>query len=102
MTVETKTEEEPENKQVPPQDEDEDEEEEETGLTPGTGKLLGSDTSYFFSYWISRADGAKKKKKKKKPKKKKAVQSDPPRVGLSKLFPSGVYPTGEICEYKDE
>jgi methionyl aminopeptidase len=45
---------------------------------------------------------AKKKKKKKKPKKKKAEQSEPPRVGLSKLFPSGVYPTGEIQEYKDE
>jgi methionyl aminopeptidase len=44
----------------------------------------------------------KKKKKKKKPKKKKATQSDPPRVGLSKLFPSGAYPVGEICEYKDE
>jgi len=30
------------------------------------------------------------------------VQSDPPRVGLSKLFPSGVYPVGEIQEYKDD
>lgn len=47
---------------------------------------------------------AKKKKKKKKPKKKKvvAVQSDPPRVGLSKLFPDGVYPEGETHEYKDD
>lgn len=45
---------------------------------------------------------AKKKKKKKKPKKKKLEQSDPPRVGLSKLFPSGVYPEGEIQPYKDE
>lgn len=45
---------------------------------------------------------AKKKKKKKKTKKKKTVQSEPPRVGLSKLFPSGVYPVGEIQEYKDE
>ncbi|KAF5323611.1 hypothetical protein D9611_005579 [Ephemerocybe angulata] len=44
----------------------------------------------------------KKKKKKKKPKKKKAVQSDPPRVGLSKIFPSGNYPVGEIQEYKDD
>ncbi|EJD03829.1 peptidase M24A, methionine aminopeptidase [Fomitiporia mediterranea MF3/22] len=45
---------------------------------------------------------AKKKKKRKKPKKKKAEQSDPPRVGLSKLFPDGVYPEGEIQEYKDD
>lgn len=45
---------------------------------------------------------ASKKKKKKKPKKKKVTQSEPPRVGLSKLFPSGVYPEGEIQEYKDE
>ncbi|KAF9567817.1 peptidase M24A methionine aminopeptidase [Agrocybe pediades] len=45
---------------------------------------------------------AKKKKKKKKPKKKKAEQSDPPRVGLSKLFPSGIYPEGELQPYKDD
>ncbi|KAF7327009.1 Methionine aminopeptidase 2 [Mycena kentingensis (nom. inval.)] len=45
---------------------------------------------------------AKKKKKKKKPKKKaaKPQQSDPPRVGLSAFFPDGVYPVGEIQEYK--
>ncbi|KAF8808072.1 peptidase M24A, methionine aminopeptidase [Phlegmacium glaucopus] len=45
---------------------------------------------------------AKKKKKKKKSKKKKLEQSDPPRVGLSKLFPTGVYPEGEIQPYKDD
>jgi len=44
----------------------------------------------------------KKKKKKKKPKKKKAEQTDPPRVGLSKLFPSGIYSEGELQPYKDE
>jgi hypothetical protein len=44
----------------------------------------------------------KKKKKKKKPKKKKVEQSDPPRLGLSKLFPSGTYPEGELQPYKDE
>ena len=46
----------------------------------------------------------KKKKKKKKPKKKKigVVQSDPPRIGLSKLFPDANYPEGEIQEYVDE
>jgi hypothetical protein len=45
---------------------------------------------------------AKKKKKKKKPKKKKLEQSDPPRIGLSKFYPDGNYPVGEIQEYKDE
>ncbi|VDC06738.1 unnamed protein product [Peniophora sp. CBMAI 1063] len=49
-------------------------------------------------------DGAAKKKKKKKPKKKKAkvAQSEPPRVGITKLFPDGVYPEGELQDYKDE
>lgn len=45
---------------------------------------------------------SKKKKKKKKTKKKKMEQSDPPRVGLSKLFSNGAYPEGEIQQYKDE
>jgi methionyl aminopeptidase len=45
---------------------------------------------------------AKKKKKKKKPKKKKPEQSDPPRIGLSKFFPDGIYPEGEIQEYKND
>ncbi|RDB28836.1 Methionine aminopeptidase 2, partial [Hypsizygus marmoreus] len=44
----------------------------------------------------------KKKKKKKKPKKKKPEQSDPPRIGLSKFFPDGIYPVGEIQPYKDD
>ena len=46
--------------------------------------------------------GEAKKKKKKKPKKKKLEQSDPPRVGLSKFFPDGIYPEGELQPYKDE
>ncbi|KAL5535648.1 MAP2 [Sanghuangporus sanghuang] len=48
------------------------------------------------------AGDSKKKKKKRKPKKKKLEQTDPPRVGLSKLFPDGVYPEGEIQEYKND
>jgi methionyl aminopeptidase len=44
----------------------------------------------------------KKKKKKKKPKRKKTEQSDPPRIGLSKFYPDGIYPEGEIQPYKDE
>jgi len=53
---------------------------------------------------IAAADGeAKKKKKKKKPKKKKKVeQGDPPRTGLSKVYPDGRYPVGEIQEYKND
>ncbi|KAK5094742.1 Methionine aminopeptidase 2 [Exophiala xenobiotica] len=47
----------------------------------------------------------KKKKKKKKPKKKKAggakVQSDPPRVPVSQLFPNNTYPVGQEVEYQD-
>ncbi|KAH0838097.1 peptidase M24, structural domain-containing protein [Lanmaoa asiatica] len=46
--------------------------------------------------------GQKKKKKKKKPKKKKIQQTDPPRVGLSKIFTNGIYPEGEIQPYKDD
>ncbi|PKS09831.1 hypothetical protein jhhlp_004454 [Lomentospora prolificans] len=48
--------------------------------------------------------GAKKKnkKKKKKPKKKRAVQTDPPSVLVSKLFPDGNYPKGEEVEYVNE
>lgn len=46
------------------------------------------------------------KKKKRKPKKKKKggakVQSSPPRVPLTNLFPNGQFPEGEICEYKND
>ena len=44
----------------------------------------------------------KKKKKSKRKKKSAAVQSDPPRVGISKFFPDGQYPVGEIKEYTGE
>ena len=50
----------------------------------------------------TRIGEGKKKKKKKKSKKKKITQSEPPRVGLSKLFPDGKYPEGELQEYKNE
>ena len=52
--------------------------------------------------WIGHKGEGKKKKKKKKSKKKKVEQSDPPRVGLSKIFPDGHFPEGEIQEYKNE
>ncbi|KAJ5907849.1 Winged helix-turn-helix transcription repressor DNA-binding [Penicillium taxi] len=50
------------------------------------------------------ANGAAKKKKKRKPKKKKKaakVQSSPPRVPVSSLFPNQ-YPEGEIVEYLND
>jgi hypothetical protein len=50
----------------------------------------------------AKAGDAKKKKKKKKHKKKKMEQSEPPRIGLSKLFVDGGYPEGEIQVYKNE
>lgn len=50
------------------------------------------------------ATGAAKKKKKNKKKKKKSkagamTQTEPPRVGLTKIFTNGVYPVGEIQQY---
>jgi len=63
------------------------------------------------------SNGVAKKKKKKKPKKKKNAaskgagaaaggpamkQTDPPSIGLSKLYPSGQYPVGEVSEYTGE
>ncbi|KNC96080.1 methionine aminopeptidase 2B [Spizellomyces punctatus DAOM BR117] len=62
----------------------------------------------------SATEAAKKKKKKKKPKKKKPasessvtaagnpVQTEPPSIPVSKFFPDGVYPEGELVEYKDD
>jgi methionyl aminopeptidase len=41
-------------------------------------------------------------KKKKKPKKKKGVQTEPPTILVEKLFPTGVFPEGEIQNYKDD
>lgn len=58
--------------------------------------------NWLYALWLIVGEGGKKKKKKKKSKKKKATQSEPPRVGLSKLFPDGNYPEGELQPYKDE
>lgn len=43
----------------------------------------------------------KKKKKKSNKKKKKLRQTEPPTIGLTRLFPSGVYPEGEIQQYDE-
>ncbi len=52
---------------------------------------------------MCRTGEGKKKKKKKKPKKKsKLEQTEPPTIGLTKLFPDGNFPEGELQEYKDE
>ena len=51
------------------------------------------------------ADASVKKKKRRKPKKKKGskkVQTDPPRVPMTQLFPNDSYPEGEIAEYGNE
>lgn len=54
---------------------------------------------------LTLADKKKKKKKPKKKSKKKGgakVQSEPPRVPVSNLFPNGQYPEGEIVEYLND
>jgi methionyl aminopeptidase len=54
---------------------------------------------------VAAGNGSAKKKKnrKKKPKKKQPkVQTDPPSVPLSQLFPNNTYPKGEEVEYKDD
>ena len=51
---------------------------------------------------IGLGEAKKKKKKKKSKKKKKVEQGDPPRTGLSKVYPDGKYPVGEIQEYRNE
>ncbi|KAI2665297.1 Methionine aminopeptidase 2 [Labeo rohita] len=47
------------------------------------------------------ADNASGKKKKKKTKKKKGpkTQTDPPSIPICDLYPSGVFPVGQECEY---
>lgn len=85
-------------------DDIEDGDDDVNGDPPGAGKhLLNYCTRHrLFNDFICVSGEGKKKKKKKKPKKKKLEQSDPPRTGLSKFFPDGTYPVGEIQYYKDE
>ncbi|RKF80524.1 Methionine aminopeptidase 2 [Golovinomyces cichoracearum] len=54
---------------------------------------------------VTETTTTKKRKKKKKSKKNRAdptKQSDPPRVLLSNLFPTGEYPVGQLEDYRDE
>ena len=57
---------------------------------------------YSTPYIVYITGEGKKKKKKKKPKKKKLEQTEPPTIGLTKLFPDGKFPEGELQEYKNE
>lgn len=56
----------------------------------------------FDGTFVTHLGEGKKKKKKKKSKKKKLEQTEPPTIGLSKLFPDGKFPEGELQEYKNE
>ena len=84
-------------------DEDKDDEAGPADTEANGGKTLCPQLSCYNSVKTS---VAAKKKKKRKPKKKKTgsakVQSSPPRVLLSNLFPNGQYPEGEIVEYRNE
>jgi hypothetical protein len=86
---------------TPADDADSDDGDEDTGVAMTNGAYTPCPTDSLKVNDSGLGD-AKKKKKKKKPKKKKLVQSEPPRIGLGKLFPSGIYPEGEIQEYKNE
>ena len=91
---------------VEAEDHDEnDEGDEGTPETVGAGGMW-TDIMLYFIQCICTAEGKRKKKKKRTKKKKpgsvEAVQTDPPRIGLSKFFPTGHFPEGEIQEYTDE
>jgi methionyl aminopeptidase len=64
--------------------------------------LRGGKNCVVYSLFIGPGEVKKKKKKKKPKKKKKIEQGDPPRIGLSKMYPDGKYPVGEIQEYRNE
>ncbi|THH05231.1 hypothetical protein EW145_g4953 [Phellinidium pouzarii] len=84
---------------------------EENGLVE-SGGATGESSCFLYMWYIQdrkahflsayRLGDSRKKKKKKKSKKKKVEQSEPPRVGLSKLFPDAIFPEGEIQKYKND
>ena len=73
-------------------------EEIDDGGEDGVVDLIGPGSRLDYSHFRSLQPALGDTKKKKK----KPEQSEPPRIGLSKLFPSGIYPEGEIQPYKDE
>ncbi|RDL31020.1 Methionine aminopeptidase 2-3 [Venustampulla echinocandica] len=72
--------------------------------TVANGEVDSDDDAEENAPEVAASEGTAKKKKprKKKPKKKKKVQTDPPSVPISQLFPNNSYPKGEEVEYKDE
>lgn len=64
-----------------------------------TENHVGLDKDDFDGLVPAESEGKKKKKNKKKKKKSKAVQTDPPTIGLSKIFTNNVYPEGELSDY---
>ena len=95
-------------------DDSEDDDQEVDGNQAGAGQEGGwapRSSVATRTYLLNPRTVAKKKKKKNKKKKKKGgaggaggakVQSSPPRVLVSELFPNNSYPEGEICEYRDD
>lgn len=100
-------------------DDDEDEEEEANGAPTASKQFLvlgfqegirrknvvlepGTNVFVLVSVHNNKLAASKKKKKKKNNKKKKKTQTEPPTIPVSVLFPSKIYPEGELCEYKDE
>lgn len=82
--------------------------EEKTPATNGNAEAEDSDEGEDDAAGEGGEAGTEKKKKKRKPRKKKKAgsaatkQSNPPRVLLSSLYPSGQYPVGQEVEYKGE
>ncbi|KAH8432449.1 uncharacterized protein LDX57_010085 [Aspergillus melleus] len=79
-------------------DENGDDDDDEGAATTGVENHAGDGTDKATAQ--STAESVSKKKKRKKSKKKTSFkQSSPPRVPVSKLFPGGQYPTGEVQKY---
>jgi len=95
---------------VPPEviDDEDEEGNEEDAIAEDAGPgecgvfVLSQPFISFLALGSATGDAKKKKKKKKSKKKTSKKQSEPPRVGLSQLFPTSIFPEGEIQEYKNE
>lgn len=73
-----------------------DEEDEAVGATPATGDAATAAAKK------KKKSGAAKKKRQAANGKKNVRQTDPPTIGLTKIFSDGVFPVGEIQEYDDK
>ncbi|CEH15612.1 peptidase methionine aminopeptidase [Ceraceosorus bombacis] len=72
-----------------------DEEDDAVGATPASGDAATAAKK-------KKKSGAAKKKKQAANGKKSVKQTDPPTVGLTKIFSDGIFPVGEIQEYDDK